>query len=145
MSSITCAAPGKFTSVHLHLYLSVDNIRGRAGSKSSFQLSRNNFTVLNNSRGDKTKAILLAGSPSAALFIRLKSQCSSFIFMFSHSASYYTNLSTVRSESLITGCCEFMKMMLAAESGAERSVMDEDSDLEQIKGCQKLLNHHTCF
>lgn len=23
--------------------------------------------------------------------------------------------------------------------------MDEESDLEQIKGCQKLLNHQTCF
>lgn len=28
---------------------------------------------------------------------------------------------------------------------AERSVMDEESDLEEIKGCQKLLYHQTCF
>lgn len=40
---------------------------------------------------------------------------------------------------MIAGCCEFMEMMLVAESGAERTVMDEESDLEQIKGCQKLL------
>lgn len=32
-----------------------------------------------------------------------------------------------------------------AELGEERSVMDEDSDLEQIKSCQKLLNHQTWF
>lgn len=46
---------------------------------------------------------------------------------------------------MITGCCKVMKMMCVAESGAERSVMDEESDLEQIKGCQKLLYHRSCF
>lgn len=46
---------------------------------------------------------------------------------------------------MIAGCCEFMEMMLVAESGAERTVMDEESDLEQIKGCQKLLVSSNLF
>ncbi len=46
---------------------------------------------------------------------------------------------------MIAGCCEFMKAMLVAESGAERSVMDEESDLEQIKSCQKLLVSSNLF
>lgn len=37
----------------------------------------------------------------------------------------------------------FLKKMLVAESGAERSVMDEESDLEQMRFCQKLLRHQT--
>lgn len=37
----------------------------------------------------------------------------------------------------------FLKKMLVAESGAERSVMDEESDLEQMRCCQKLLRHQT--
>lgn len=45
----------------------------------------------------------------------------------------------------VTGGCGFIRMMFTAESGGEGSVIDEDSDLERIKSCQKLLNHQSRF
>lgn len=50
---------------------------------------------------------------------------------------------TVRS-----GSCDYRLLWIHeadAESGAERSVMDDESCLEQIKGGEKLLDHQTCF